>query len=97
MRGNHAKTPAEASEITFFLVLKPGSVIRLFKTRAKRVVEFLLLGVAECPKMRYEIIGPRGGKTGKEVTSVKGKPLPPPEKPKITYKLVDPTKHHRRG
>lgn len=42
---------------------------------------------------QYEIIGPRGGKTGKEVTSVKGKPLPPPEKHGITYKLVDPTKH----
>ncbi len=46
---------------------------------------------------QYEIIGPRGGETGKEVTSIKGKPLPPPEKPGITYKLVDPTKHHRRG
>ena len=44
---------------------------------------------------QYEIIGPRGGKTGKEITSVKGKPFPPPEKPGITYKLVDPTKHHR--
>lgn len=46
---------------------------------------------------QYGIIGPRGGETGKEVTSVKGKPLPPPEKPGITYKLVDPTKHHRHG
>jgi len=46
---------------------------------------------------QYEIIGSRGGKTGKEITSVKGKPLPPPEKPGITYKLVDPTKHHRHG
>lgn len=42
---------------------------------------------------QYEIIGPRGGKTGEEVTSVKGKPLPPARKSGITYKLVDPTKH----
>ncbi len=46
---------------------------------------------------QYEIIGPRGGKTGKEITSVKGKPLPPSEKSGITYKLVDLTKHRRRG
>jgi hypothetical protein len=42
---------------------------------------------------QYEIIGPRGGKTGEEITSVKNKPLPPARKPGITYKLVDPTKH----
>jgi len=42
---------------------------------------------------QYEIIGPRGGKTGEEVTSVKGKPLPPTRKPGITYRLSDPTKH----
>ncbi len=42
---------------------------------------------------QYEKIGPRGGKTGEEITAVKGKPLPPPEKPGVTYKLVDPTKH----
>lgn len=46
---------------------------------------------------QYEIIGPRGGATGKEITSVKGKPLPPPEKSGITYKLVDITKHRRHG
>lgn len=42
---------------------------------------------------QYEIIGPRGGKTGEEVTSVKGKPLPPTPKAGSSYKLVDPTKH----
>jgi hypothetical protein len=43
----------------------------------------------------YEVIGPRGGDTGKEITGVKGKPLPPSTKPGITYKLVDKTKHKR--
>ena len=38
---------------------------------------------------QYEQVGPRGGK-GKEITAVKGKPLPPTPKPGGTYKLVDP-------
>lgn len=42
---------------------------------------------------QYEIIGPRGGRTGKEVTVVKGEPLPPTPKPRETYELVDKTKH----
>jgi hypothetical protein len=42
---------------------------------------------------QYEIIGPRGGETKKEITGVKGKILPPSKKPGITYKLIDPTKH----
>ena len=42
---------------------------------------------------QYERIGPRGGKTGEEVTAVKGKPLPPTPKPGSSYRLVDPTKH----
>lgn len=41
---------------------------------------------------QYEIIGVRGGKTGEEVTGVKGKILPPTPKSGQTYKLVDPTK-----
>lgn len=41
---------------------------------------------------QYETIGPRGGK-GHEVTSTKGNPLPPAEKPGSTYKLVDATKN----
>jgi hypothetical protein len=39
---------------------------------------------------QYQIIGPRGGK-GKEVTSVKGEPLPPTQTPGSTFKLVDPS------
>ena len=42
---------------------------------------------------QYEIIGPRGGKTGEEITGVRGKVLPPTPKPEMTYKLVDKTKH----
>lgn len=42
---------------------------------------------------QYEIIGRRGGETGKERTVTKGEPLPPTPKPGQQYKLVDPTKH----
>ena len=41
---------------------------------------------------QYKLIGMRGGKTGQEVTSIKGKPLPPTPQPGMTYKLVDKTK-----
>jgi hypothetical protein len=42
---------------------------------------------------QYEIIGPRGGHTGKERTVVKDEPLPPPPGKAMKYRLVDPTKH----
>lgn len=42
---------------------------------------------------QYEIVGPRGGGTGKERTVTKGEPMPPTPEPKQGYKLVDPTKH----
>lgn len=41
---------------------------------------------------QYEIYGPRGGKTGQEVTAVKGEPFPPTQKKNQKYKLVDKTK-----
>jgi len=41
---------------------------------------------------QYQQIGRRGGE-GKEVTVVKGEPLPPTPKPGMTYTLVDPTKN----
>lgn len=44
---------------------------------------------------QYERIGPRGGKTGQEVTVVKGEPLPPTPKKGETYKIVDKTKHKK--
>jgi len=41
---------------------------------------------------QYKEVGPRGGQ-GREVTSVKGEPLPPTTRPGSTYKLTDPTKN----
>ncbi len=41
---------------------------------------------------QYQQIGPRGG-LGKEVTVVKGEPLPPAPRKGTTYKLVDPTQN----
>ena len=35
---------------------------------------------------QYEIIGPRGGETGKERTLVKGEPAPPTPKSNETFK-----------
>ena len=35
-------------------------------------------------------------KTGREVTSTKGEPLPPTPEKGQKYRLVDPTKHKRR-
>lgn len=41
---------------------------------------------------QYQEIGPRGGK-GREVTAVRGEPLPPSTKPGSTYSLVDASKN----
>jgi len=41
----------------------------------------------------YDIIGPRGGDTGKQVTGVEGHVLPPTPKPGQTFKLVTPAKN----
>ena len=42
---------------------------------------------------QYEIIGTRGGRTGKERTVVKDEPFPPTPKGGQRYYIVDPTKH----
>ena len=42
---------------------------------------------------QYKPVGPRGGVRDTEITSVKGKPLPPAPAPGTTYKLVDRTKN----
>ncbi len=42
---------------------------------------------------QYEIIGPRGGRTGEERTIPRGHTAPPTPKPGQTYHLVDPTKN----
>ncbi|MYD14976.1 MAG: hypothetical protein F4107_05230 [Gemmatimonadetes bacterium] len=41
---------------------------------------------------QYQQIDPRGGK-GRELTAVKGKPLPPTTVRGSTYTLVDPSKN----
>lgn len=41
---------------------------------------------------QYRETGPRGG-AGREVTVVRGEPLPPTTKPGSSYTLVDPTKN----
>lgn len=42
---------------------------------------------------QYEIIGPRGGKTGEERTVTKREPLPPTPQAGQSYKIADPTKN----
>ena len=42
---------------------------------------------------QYGVIGPKGGKTGTEVTATKGETLPPTQKPCQGFVLVDKTKH----
>ncbi len=37
------------------------------------------------------VVGPRGGVSGKEITAVKGKPLPPGPVPGTTYRIGDRT------
>ena len=45
---------------------------------------------------QYEIIGPRGGRTGVERTVTRGEPLPPPETKGQKYLLVDATKLRKK-
>lgn len=42
---------------------------------------------------QYEIVGPRGGRTGKERTIVRGEPLPPTPNAGQGYRIADPTKN----
>lgn len=42
---------------------------------------------------QYKVVGPRGGDKGCEITSTKGKPLPPTQNPGDGYVLTDKTKH----
>jgi hypothetical protein len=44
---------------------------------------------------QYEIIGPKGGRTGNERTVTKGEPLPPTPDKGQTYIMVDKTKHRK--
>jgi len=45
---------------------------------------------------QYEMIGPRGGRTGVERTVVRNEPLPPPESKGQKYRLADRTKHRNK-
>lgn len=42
---------------------------------------------------QYEIVGPRGGRTGVERTVVKGEPLPPTPHSGPKHVIVDPSKN----
>lgn len=42
---------------------------------------------------QYEIVGPRGGRTGEERTAIRGNTLPPTPKSGQSYVPVDPTKN----
>jgi hypothetical protein len=44
----------------------------------------------------YEKIGPRGGRTGEEADSTRGKPLPPTQKSGETWALVRPAHHKNK-
>lgn len=43
---------------------------------------------------QYEIIGPRGGRTGEERTVVRNEPLPPTPQPGQSYQIVDRTRNN---
>jgi hypothetical protein len=42
---------------------------------------------------QYEVVGPRGGRTGQERTVTRSEPLPPTPKPRQGYRLVDRTRN----
>jgi len=44
---------------------------------------------------QYKVVGPRNGDLGREVTAVKGNPMPPTQRPGQGFVLVDQTKHKK--
>lgn len=56
-------------------------------------METLKPGMTAPGSGQYEIVGPRGGRTGEERTVVRGDRLPPTPKPGQVYINVDPTKN----
>lgn len=50
-------------------------------------------GEAAPVSAQYELIGPRGGRTGKERTVSKGETLPPTPSPGMSYTIADRTKN----
>jgi len=41
----------------------------------------------------YEQVGPRGGRTGEQADSTRGKPLPPTDVPGRGWELIQPAHH----
>lgn len=54
-------------------------------------------GTAAPASAQYEIVGPKGGKTGQERTVVKGEPLPPTPQAGQRYVIADRTKNKAGG
>ena len=48
-------------------------------------------GMTSPVSAQLKVVGPRGGVSGKEITAVKGKTLPPGPVPGVTYKITDRT------
>lgn len=44
----------------------------------------------------YDMVGPRGGRTGEQKVSTRDKPLPPTDKPGQTYVVAKPAHHKSR-
>ena len=58
--------------------------------------EMLRPGMRAPASAQYEVVGPDGDVSGKEITGVKGKPLPPGAVARVTYRIVDRT-HNQAG
>jgi hypothetical protein len=75
----------------------PGASGRIVSLREETIVTTLRPGQDAPVSGQYGRVGPRGGRQpGKEVTAVRGKPLPPTPKPGMGYVLVDATKHENK-
>jgi hypothetical protein len=66
--------------------IRPEGVIRMAKP--------IKPGSTAPASGQYEIVGPRGGRTGVERTVTRGEPLPPTPAKGETYRLVDRTKNN---
>jgi hypothetical protein len=69
----------------------------LHQKRETKMSKNVLPPGATAPRSgEYELIGPRGGDTGKERTVVRGEPLPPTPKPGMGYRISRPA-HNNAG
>jgi hypothetical protein len=67
-----------------------------FRRESQMARQPLRPGTPAPASAQYKVVGPRGGQSGKEITSIKGKPLPPAPQSGVTYKLTDRT-HNKSG